>query len=209
MSKSKNKKSNNRKVMRNKTRDRNRKHRNLYVRVSGTKDAHLNSQPYNYSIDATTPETIAFVESSGEPGGISFMPILDGSKIKTNYFETAQAKCGLIQMISMNSIFHLLLPSNITMFINEMKTGKHCIISYLPSAAKDEIGLELFFDDDTEYPFCIELGSCQCTPIMIGDGNMYTPRTLKVWNSKCEEKLSMTAFLRKVEHIPYRRTLGE
>lgn len=198
-----------RKYTSKKRRDRDRKRRNLYARVSGTKDAHLNSQPYSDRIDATTPEAVAFVENHGKNSAFNFMSIPDGSKIDTNYFETAQAKCGLIQMISMNSIFHLLLPSNVDMITNEMKTGKHCIISYLPIAGKDEVGVEVFFDDDTENPFCIELGIYQCSPIMIGDGSIFAPKVIKVWNNKCEEILSMTAFVRKVEHIPYRRALGE
>lgn len=130
--------------------------------------------------------------------------------LSSNYWGSEADSAGTLYLSCNGGAFRLLLPKGWEQAVEEMKTGKHVIVSRGPwSKAGGSIGLdslELLFDDDTQDPYTIHLGANQCDrlPLDTDEGQQWI---CTVWTAprrgKPHKSLERPAFYRRVPNIPY------
>lgn len=74
----------------------------------------------------------------------------------TNYFDTEHARNGLFYVSWNASTARILVPECCSSHINEMRTGRICVISR--GIFKGHDSLELMFDDDSDAPYALHIG---------------------------------------------------
>lgn len=130
----------------------------------------------------------------------------DGPKIKsTNYWESENARKGLVYLSTNAGCVRLLVPDISSGFISEMKTGKHVIMSRgpWPAAGKDD-AVELLFEDFTDTPFAIHLQAGQCDMLPDGKGGW----SFAAWTREGVQ-VELPLKYRRVREIPWLRPWKE
>ena len=82
--------------------------------------------------------------------------------VSTNYWETENAKAGYAFLSINAGCWRLLVPKGKGIPIDDMKTGKVVLVTRgaWPEAGKQD-ALELLFEDYSDSPFCLIIGSDQ------------------------------------------------
>lgn len=81
----------------------------------------------------------------------------NGSEIvETNYWETQNAKKGYYYLTWNAGAARLLVPIPMHPSLHEMKTGKFVVIT------PNDLVLDILFDDESDYPYLIQLDVRQC-----------------------------------------------
>lgn len=97
----------------------------------------------------------------------------------TNYFQSSQAASGLFYISWNASTARILIPDNKLSEIDEMRTGRVCVISRGRLQGVD--CLELMFDDGSDEPYVLYL-DIRCTDRVITPGN--EPFKVAAWTSR-------------------------
>ena len=86
----------------------------------------------------------------------------DGENIvATNYFDLPMAQMGFFFLARNGDADCLLVPDSQIHFAQEMKTGKHCVITSGVYCGRESI--EIMFDDRSNSPFVLYLSLNQCS----------------------------------------------
>jgi hypothetical protein len=125
----------------------------------------------------------------------------DGQEIiSTNYWASSYARNGAV-FVSINAgAFRLLVPPQIS--IDDMVTADEVIVSRgtWPQAGKHD-ALEILFEDNSDNPFCLHIGSEQ-TATMPADRDRNKNFVFAIWTPDGKVK-ELPARYRKVKRIPY------
>lgn len=125
----------------------------------------------------------------------------DGQEIKTtNYWTSSYARSGAV-FVSINAgAFRLLVPPQIP--IDDMVAADEVIVTRgaWPQAGKHD-ALELLFEDHSDNPFCLHIGSEQ-TATMPADRDRHKSFVLAIWTPDGKVK-ELPARYRKAKRIPY------
>ena len=97
----------------------------------------------------------------------------------TNYFETPNARAGRYFVSRNASTARILVPDSLVRNLNEMSTGRICVISRGKWNGID--ALEFMFDDDSDAPYALHLGLGQVDRSIANDGK---PFRVTAWTSK-------------------------
>lgn len=97
----------------------------------------------------------------------------------TNYFETSNAKAGYYFVSWNASTARILVPDSLVGSLDEMRTGRICVISRGKLDGID--ALEIMFDDDSEAPYALHLGLEQIDRSIVNDGK---PFRVAAWTSR-------------------------
>lgn len=97
----------------------------------------------------------------------------------TNYFETPNARAGRYFVSWNASTARILVPDSLVGNLNEMSTGRICVISRGKWNGVD--ALEFMFDDDSDAPYALHLGLGQVDRSIANDGK---PFRVTAWTSK-------------------------
>lgn len=95
---------------------------------------------------------------------------------RTNYFDTAHAAHGLFYVSWNASVARILVPDSQIPALDEMRTGRMCVISRASFRGAD--ALELMFDDGTEAPYAVHVEMRQ-TDRAVADE--HKPFTVTAW----------------------------
>lgn len=111
-----------------------------------------------------------------------------GELVETNYFDTELARNGFLYLSWNASVARLLVPDSQFFQIQEMKTGKYCVITRGLMGGRDT--LEIMFEDGSNAPFVIYIDTAQTDRLIINDNKPFVvaawTRTGKVaqWDGK-------------------------
>lgn len=120
----------------------------------------------------------------------------------TNYFDLSSSKCGLIFLAGNKNVFHLLIPEcQEQTVLEEIKTGKNCVISVCPNAREDEETFDLMFDDNSPNPYTIRLAITQAVITMGPSKDRNEQFILKVLTKGLKKVIEMPAHYRAVEKL--------
>jgi hypothetical protein len=97
----------------------------------------------------------------------------------TNYFQSAKAFSGMLYVSWNASAARILVPDNQLSMIDEMKTGKLCVISRGRFQGTD--ALEFMFDDDSDSPFAVHIDMRNVDRAIKNDNK---PFIVTAWSSK-------------------------
>jgi len=129
--------------------------------------------------------------------------------IRSDYWETNDAKKGFFFLSINAGAFRLLVPQNKEEFIEEFRTGEYCIISKGASKMSNHLFMiELVFEDHSVAPFQLTLspGQIDRSPSNTDSGHKFK---LSVWTKGCKKVLEMDAYYRTVDSIPCLKPLGK
>lgn len=102
-----------------------------------------------------------------------------GDIAATNYFESPAARAGNL-FLSWNASVARVLISDVALdLLDEMVTGRVCVISRGKWNGKD--ALELMFDDDSEAPFAVHFSLGMVDRAISNDGKSFR---VAAWTSK-------------------------
>lgn len=82
---------------------------------------------------------------------------------RTNYFDSQAAQKGDFYLTWNAGCARLLVPDNQKPVLSEMRQSKFVSISLIPD------GLEILFDDETDYPFMIQIAQEQTDRVISSD----------------------------------------
>lgn len=120
-----------------------------------------------------------------------------GDILYTNYFDSLQARAGLI-FVSWNAYTaRVLVPDAHLWMISELHSVAECIISRGKMDGND--ALELMFEDSTDSPFAIFMGMHQTDRIIRND---CTPFTVAVW-TRVGKVAQWPGYYRVVTELPF------
>jgi len=121
--------------------------------------------------------------------------------LKTNYWDSDNAKAGYFYLTWNAGAGRLLVPDSQKPAIREMRSGKYVIVSRGPW--QDQGGreaIELLFEDESDSPYCLHLVAEQCDRL-IPDTDQGGGFVITVW-TRGGEKLRLPGKYRHVEKIP-------
>ncbi len=85
----------------------------------------------------------------------------------TNYFDSEQAARGFLYLSWNAGAGRLLIPDNKLPLLTEMQTGKFVVVSAGPWPEQRRTNvLELMFEDHTDSPLSLHIGSDQCDRVL-------------------------------------------
>ncbi len=127
-----------------------------------------------------------------------FKIINDGGAIQeTNYFDSEHAKSGLFFVSWNASVARVLVPDGRMDVIDEMRTGRICVISRGLLNRVD--ALELMFDDGSDSPFALHVDMRQTDRAVPDD---HKPFTVAAW-TRAGKVAEWPAKYRVVKKLPY------
>jgi len=125
----------------------------------------------------------------------------DGQDItSTNYFDTANAKAGVIQFSVNAGCIRALVPPATAYAIPEMRTGKQVILSRgpLPDQGRDD-AFEIMFEDFSDNPFALHVGVDQWDMVP-EPGDKWT---FAVWTDAGKVWTCDKVLVRRAESLPW------
>lgn len=96
---------------------------------------------------------------------------IGGDIASTNYFDSPEAKEGHLFVSWNASVARVLIPDAALSMLNEMRTGRICIISRGNWNGKDAI--ELLFEDDSDAPYALQMTSNMVDRMISNDGKIF------------------------------------
>jgi hypothetical protein len=127
----------------------------------------------------------------------------DGPRIAaTNYWESGYARAGIFYISVNASTFRLLVPSVRRNTLADMRTAHEVVISRGPwPAAGRQDAIELMFEDGSDVPFALHVGTEQIDRLPLASDVGREVRCT-VWTAGPVEALSLPAYYRIVERLP-------
>jgi hypothetical protein len=122
--------------------------------------------------------------------------------VASNYWDSELANDGNAFLSVNAGAFRLMLPDNQLAALADMRTGKLVIISRGPWPAQQrDDAIEVLFDDDSDSPFAIHIGTEQIDRLPL-DANVGQQVTCTVWTRGPNLALSLPARYRRSERLP-------
>lgn len=125
----------------------------------------------------------------------------DGPRIiATNYFDLDHARAGYVHLSPNAGALRLLVPPTLRKSLKDMRAASEVVISIGPNPAKGgRVEVEIMFDDESDSPFCLWIGTEQCSPMpMAGD-----KWTFATWGPGPAMLFERPAMVRKVARVPW------
>jgi len=81
--------------------------------------------------------------------------------VKSNYWDSTEARAGKYYLSTNAGAFRLLLPNSLLNFVAEMKTGKTIVVTVGPWPRMGVLTpcFEIMFDDGSNSPFCLHMNT--------------------------------------------------
>lgn len=119
----------------------------------------------------------------------------------TNYFDTEQARGGLVYLTWNAGAGRLLIPDNLKRVLPEMRSAKYVIVSSGPWMEHEGVAaLELLFEDRSDSPFVMVIPMTQSDRHLV-DTNQLNGFYISVW-TRGGQKLRLPGRYRKVASLP-------
>lgn len=125
----------------------------------------------------------------------------DGQEIvETNYWSSDYCRKGAVYLSINAGAFRLLLPPQFP--LDDMAVADEVIVTRgaWPNAGKHD-ALELMFEDHSDNPYCIHMGSEQ-TDRMPADSDRHKSFVFSIWTQE-GKVMELPARYRKAKRIPY------
>lgn len=131
--------------------------------------------------------------------------------IRTNFWQTEQARQGAFYLSINAGAFRLLIPYKHNQIIAEFEAAKEVVISRGPwTAAEQRDAIEILFDDGTDDPYSIHLGAAQVdrwpSPEDAGRVLQFSVWTLKDGKPYCAYRAE--CYYHSAPHLPWLQPRG-
>ena len=127
-----------------------------------------------------------------------FSSITENKELSSSeYWGSEEEKNGFFRMLNTFNIYRLLVPESQMPILDEMKTGKYAVLSFIDNQVSN---VELMFEDFSKSPFFINLQSQSVTGFPKKD--CVGKRTLEVYSKGCKLESRMDCHVRIVKSLP-------